>query len=102
MLSLQPSMINSSLVRCPSQASLASTNSASEESFIEPSCHNHATFRNVADRLLLQPFGEGRNDKWFARFTEQDWLNFRHEADMILAAIGSHDTQILALPPTPP
>lgn len=102
MLSLQPSMINSSMVRCPSQASLASTNSASEESFIEPSCHNHATYRNVADRLLLQPFGEGRNDKWFARFTEQDWLNFRHEADMILAAIGSHDTQILALPPTPP
>mmetsp|Transcript_2141 Transcript_2141/g.3167 ORF Transcript_2141/g.3167 Transcript_2141/m.3167 type:complete len:494 (+) Transcript_2141:74-1555(+) len=101
-LSLHPSMINGSLVRYPSQTSLVSTSSASENSVIQTTYHDQVTFRNVADRLLLQTSSEGRNDKWFARFTEQDWLNFRHEADMILAALGSHDTQILALPPSPP
>lgn len=102
LLSLHPSMISSSLVRCPSQSSFASTNSASESSGIHDISHDQVTFRNVADRLLLQPVSEARDAKWFTRFTEQDWLNFRREADMVLAALGDDDTQILALPPPAP
>lgn len=95
-LSLRPSMMDSSVVR-----STWSLPSATERP--NATSHERTTFVNVGDRLALQPIREDESE-WFERFTDQDWLNFRRDADMILGAIdpGATTTTRLPMPPAPP
>lgn len=60
-------------------------------------------FRNVADRLALQQQGNNGGE-WFSRFTEQDWINFRIQAQVVLQALeqSSSSPPALALPPPVP
>lgn len=95
-LRLTPSMMGSCSI------SVSSTNHADDQSVDttyserqrrSTARHDSSSFVHVADRLALQPVAEEKDCQWFARFTEQDWLRFRQDADMVLAAMmQEHDT----------
>ena len=65
--------------------------------------HNRAAFMNVANKLLI-PSNPNVGCEWFSRFTEQDWLEFRSNAKMILGALEPPQTNstTLVLPPLAP
>ena len=65
--------------------------------------HDRAAFMNVANRLLISS-NPTVGSEWFSRFTEQDWLEFRSNAEMILQALEppQANSQILVLPPLAP
>ena len=65
--------------------------------------HDRSAFMNVANRLRM---AENHNPgpEWFSRFTEQDWLDFRSRAEMVLGALNTSrkSSHVLALPPSAP
>jgi hypothetical protein len=65
--------------------------------------HHSSSFIRVAERLSAQIPREDENDSWYSRFTENDWVSFCQEANMVLSAINNEDEDSqLLLPPSPP
>jgi hypothetical protein len=66
--------------------------------------HDRSSFANVGERMALPVVQEEDKGAWFARFTEQDWLNFRRDADMVMTALnlGHLEPSLLPLPPAAP
>jgi hypothetical protein len=66
--------------------------------------HDRSSFANVGERMALPVVQEEDKGAWFARFTEQDWLNFRRDADMVMTALnpGNLEPSLLPLPPAAP
>ena len=100
-LSLQPSMIESSVYSNIDASSSCTT--PSERYRRATSRHENSSFVNVADRLALQHVREDKSCEWFSRFTEQDWLAFHRDAKMLLTAMNpGSDLTALPLPPPAP
>jgi hypothetical protein len=94
------SSANTSLLSLPRSSSMVATSRERVDSPDEsPVRHERVAFTNVANRLALQC---DNKQEWFARFTDKDWVAFRHEADMILKAMGSDCSAVIPLPPEPP
>jgi hypothetical protein len=106
-LSLHPSMIEST-VPSNSDAHVSSPSSPWERHHRQSTTrHERDSFVNVADRLERQSHHpkDTNSCEWFVRFTEQDWLAFRRDADMILAALkesGDEDGNLPFMPPPLP
>jgi len=78
----------------PSSVALSVDDESSERALV---VHIGTAYRNIAERLALKD----DNGEWFSRFTEQDWINFRIAADMVLHALEP-SAPPLALPPPVP
>ena len=65
--------------------------------------HDRAAFVNVADRLRVSAH-PNHGIEWFSRFTEQDWMEFRSNAEMILRALETPraSSRMVLLPPEAP
>ncbi|KAI2496238.1 hypothetical protein MHU86_18289 [Fragilaria crotonensis] len=113
-LHLTPSMLDSASISVSSHYHADDDKSVnttqSEKQRRSMARHDSTSFIQVGDRLAQQPVAEEEDCEWFARFTEQDWLAFRQDAQMIMAAIAKehgtrhddNDEPYLPLPPMPP
>jgi hypothetical protein len=65
--------------------------------------HDLSAFMNVANRLRMAE-NPDPGPEWFSRFTEQDWLDFRARAKMVLGALEASrgSSHVLVLPPSAP
>jgi hypothetical protein len=112
-LHLTPSMLDSSCISVSSHYHVddkSVTTTHSERQRRSMARHDSTSFIQVADRLAQNSIAEEQDCEWFARFTEQDWIAFRQDAHMIMAAITKEDgtcrddpeEPYLPLPPQPP
>ena len=101
-LSLRPSLVESWNIDF--QFSFHSNVDSDSRSDHLLTSHDRAAFVNVANRLQVAANPNPGNE-WFSRFTEQDWIEFRSDAEMILRALDETPRsrpRILALPPPAP
>ena len=100
---------DTSILSLPSSMdmSIVPTSWSTIKSTSDPTYHQvverQISFRNVADRLAQLPPRRENAGEWFSHFTEQDWMQFRQAADMILKVLEpTCGSSSLALPPQVP